>query len=399
MISLENSLKGFSEYITQKLKEIAYDIEMTKDDREKVYRSSKLLKKIINKPVTSALKNFLDYGDNTKLQDIHELHGIKKQLFSVAIEGRKHGNILIVYNDGRVPDLAPTRDFKSLLIYTDEAINWIEEDEGTVNYRRIPEVEVVVNGETEAYQIHKDRWVYLEQDSELETVYPYATSLDTAIQTPVQLIERSEADLLKLDGLADSLSMCDGEEECKKVYESLFNRIQVMYQLMNSFRLMPIDKEEEFEKLTKDLGGYKEIQDALMVILSAVSEIPATVLYGKSPAGFTSGEHEMENYYDYIASEVQDRFFTPVLEMYHKNIGVKYKIVYDDIKTLGESDRIDLQKKKADTIKVRADIVSTLLMSLSGEISDEDILKFVMTGEEIQNIEDNSIDPSELEVE
>ena len=69
----------------------------------------------------------------------------------------------------------------------------------------------------------------------------------------------------------------------------------MMRSVMNSIL---IDGEDSFELKNMTLAGYKEIIEQQEVALSAVTQIPITILFGRSPAGMNStGDADLEIYY------------------------------------------------------------------------------------------------------
>jgi hypothetical protein len=388
MNKIENSLKGFADYLDTQIKSIDVSNELDADTKKKVYENDKLLRKIITKPITTGLKNFIDYTNTGNLQDIHKQDRLKENILNISESIRVFGSVLVVYNDGREPDTAPTKNFQNFITVRSENVVWHELNQGETGYKRVPEITVSINGIEDSYMIHDDRWIELNFNSELEAVYPATTALNIAINTPVQLIESSQVDILRLKGLANALGTCGDEKECEEIYQKLFTRLQTMYKIMTSFNLIPMDSEEQIDQITKNLSGYKEIQDALMVMVSAVSEIPITILFGKSPSGFQGGDHELENYHDYVSSEIQDKIFTPVLNLYHKNKKIKYEVIYNSIKTETKEERLKYELDTAELQNKRVGMLSTLLSNLSGEVKDKDIIDFIFKGKEITKVED-----------
>lgn len=60
-------------------------------------------------------------------------------------------------------------------------------------------------------------------------------------------------------------------------------------------------KEINFIFENMNLSGVKDILESSCNMLSALTNIPQTILFGRSPAGQNStGESDLENYYNYI---------------------------------------------------------------------------------------------------
>jgi len=381
MNSLTNSLKGFSNFIEQRLREAddyeKLEIEVLKSK----FDASPLIRKIIEKPIAEALKNFIT-ADDKVLEKYTELK-VKDHLRNAVIEARKVGNIALIYKDGKPLDSNPSNNFLGFLtIIIDD--NTFTYEDGVKSFK----VEVIEDGETVEYEVHENRYIVLggekllhnEDSSIIEDVYEFVSYLEDSFRVPVKLMHRLQSDIIKMNGLAESLSSCGNESECQKMYQKLFERIQVSYSLMDSFHLMPIDKEEDLEQITKNISQFTELQNSLMLMVSAVSEIPMTILFGKSPSGFSSGTHEMENWHNFVGREIQSKYFTPILEFINPLLGIKLDIEYASLEHISREEKLDFDKKECDTQKTRADIISTLNTNLETSLTDEEIIKFINDG-------------------
>lgn len=72
-----------------------------------------------------------------------------------------------------------------------------------------------------------------------------------------------------------------------------------------------LDKNEEYERHTASFASLPEVLDKLAIIVSGAADIPATRLFGQSPAGMSStGESDLRNYYDRLQSD-QNLEMTP----------------------------------------------------------------------------------------
>ena len=84
--------------------------------------------------------------------------------------------------------------------------------------------------------------------------------------------------------------------------EAVVKRMQLIDMARSLLNTMVIDGDgEEYTFQTFQLGGVKDIIDESCNLLSAVTNIPQTVLFGRSPAGENAtGEGDLTNYYDYV---------------------------------------------------------------------------------------------------
>lgn len=111
----------------------------------------------------------------------------------------------------------------------------------------------------------------------------------------VKLLERSVQAIYKIEGLARLLATEDGETEVVKRLQT----IDLSRGLLGSIAIDSAGEDYDFK--TASMAGVKEIIDSTCNLLSAVSKIPQTILFGRSPAGMNaSGRSELESYYSYV---------------------------------------------------------------------------------------------------
>lgn len=110
-----------------------------------------------------------------------------------------------------------------------------------------------------------------------------------------RLLERCVQAVYKMKNLAAKMSTVKGEDDVIK-------RMQLIDMARNLLNTMVIDADgEDYTFQNFQLSGVKDIIDESCNLLSAVTNIPQTILFGRSPAGENStGESDLTNYYDYI---------------------------------------------------------------------------------------------------
>jgi phage-related protein (TIGR01555 family) len=117
----------------------------------------------------------------------------------------------------------------------------------------------------------------------------------TSHANAVKLLERSVQAIYKMQGLAKILSAEGGENEVIK-------RLQVIDMARNLLNSIAIDAEnEDYDFKTAQMASVKDVIDTTCNMLSALTNIPQTILFGRSPAGQNStGMSDLENYYNYV---------------------------------------------------------------------------------------------------
>lgn len=124
---------------------------------------------------------------------------------------------------------------------------------------------------------------------------------------------------------------------------------------------------EEYTKQSSSVAGLADILDRFAETLSAAVGIPITKLFGKAPGGLNStGEHDMRNYYDMLASE-QNRMLDPLAETIVKMVfsakdgptsgrePKEWSVRWRSLDQPTQKETAELRKQVADTDKIYID--------------------------------------------
>lgn len=183
----------------------------------------------------------------------------------------------------------------------------------------------------------------------------------------VRMLERCIQAVHKMRDLADKLSMPEGEAE-------VLRRMQTVDLARSLFNTIILDSDgEDYAFQTFTLSGVKDILDGTCNMLSAVTQIPQTVLFGRSPAGENAtGDSDMENYYGFLGT-IQSVVLKPVLQRLldiiltqKKNMAIiqeipRIKVTFSPLTKTSDSEQATLDKQKADAAFVRAQTVQTYI--------------------------------------
>lgn len=123
-----------------------------------------------------------------------------------------------------------------------------------------------------------------------------------------RMLERAIQSIIKIKDLANLLATSQGED-------TVVRRLQLIDMARSMFNSMAIDADgEDFDFKSAPYSGVKEILDSTCNMLSAVTNIPQTLLFGSSPQGMDStGESDLENWYNYVG-QIQKRMVKSPLE-------------------------------------------------------------------------------------
>lgn len=182
----------------------------------------------------------------------------------------------------------------------------------------------------------------------------------TAHGNGYRLLERSVQAVYKMKGLAALLTTDQGENQALKRLEL----IDAARGILNSIAIDNEGEDYDFKSIT--FTGVKDIIDSACNMLSALTNIPQTILFGRSPAGETAtGESDMENWYNYI-ERIQKVMLKKNLRtlldviflsgLYTGDLTEKpaFKLEFTPLWSLSEKEQADVDKTKADTEYVKA---------------------------------------------
>lgn len=219
----------------------------------------------------------------------------------------------------------------------------------------------------------------------------------TSHESADKLLNKSVQPVHKIKNLSQSLATQQGEE-------NLLKRLEAVDLARNMLNTIAIDSEgEDYAFATFSMTGVKDTVEVACNLISAITNIPQTILFGRSPSGMNStGESDLENYYNFI-SQIQKtslkRNTRRLLDIILR-AGVrkgeltsipKYKTEFNKLWSLSEKEQAELEKTKADTAKVKAETVQIYLTNQVLDVNEvrKDLAK---TGEFIvENILDDEL--------
>lgn len=168
-----------------------------------------------------------------------------------------------------------------------------------------------------------------------------------------EIIDESKIDIYKVAGLKDSIIA--GQEK------AIVNKIQLTNLLKNFQNALVLDSNDGFEQ--KQLSNLQSITNILQEIkydICSSLKIPAVILWGVSPSGFSSGEYDLKQYQDNIKQSIQPqikRILIKILKILIKNL---FNLVVDDIDIEFEPFIIQTRKEKEETNEIVFDRLKKL---------------------------------------
>lgn len=183
---------------------------------------------------------------------------------------------------------------------------------------------------------------------------------EVAHGSAVKLLDRSVQAIYKMKDLSQELATEDGEA-------NLLRRLQTIDMARGLLNSIVIDSDgEEYDFRSFSYSGVSEVINTTCNYLSALTSIPQTILFGRSPAGMNStGESDMENYYNFV-ERIERRMVKPNLRyllsvIFQAGLATgeidevpPIKIKFNPLWSMSEADEIALEQQKVSLQQARA---------------------------------------------
>lgn len=376
------------------------DIPVTDIELELNYEENGLFAKIIDIPADDAISKGFEYGINDKdietfINDSLDELDFKEKVAEAIKWARLFGGaliIMIIDDGGGLEDPVDWDNIQGideLLVFERPAItpdynsiyenSQIRDGEKRGNRRSkfgMPEFYEISPSDGNAFRVHESRCLLFKNGKlpryafnqeyryfgipEYKRIHKHLQETVTSHGNGVKLLDRAIQAVYKMTGLAEKLLTDDGTEEILK-------RLQAIDMAKGILNSIAIDSEgEDYHYETITFSGVKDIVDSTCNMLSAVTNIPQTKLFGRSPAGENStGEGDMENYYTFI-EKIQTlniknnaKTLIDIILVAGKSKGEfdyipKYKLEFNPLWSLSEKEQADVDKIKADTEYTKA---------------------------------------------
>lgn len=374
-----------------------YDQEPIADDMElmRLYEGNGLFAKIIDRPSEEAVKHGfdIDFGDEgiaEYVEDRMDELDFEAKFSTAEKWARLYGGsiIVILADDGRgleepldwanVRTVEELRVFERAVVQPDYSSMYHFHFMDTIGRNR-------PFAEPEFYQVfsiygyftvHRSRCLVFRNgrlpEQTTNAIYRYwgipeyvkikraLRECITSHEDGVKLLERSVQAIYKMKNLANLLSTDEGENKA-------IQRLQLIDMARGILNSIAIDSDgEDYDFKTLAMAGVKDVIDATCNMLSAVTEIPQTILFGRSPAGMNStGKSDMENYYNMVENiqkqnmKKNARTLIDLVLWQGKLEGKipevpKYKVKFAALWSMTDAEKASVDKTKADTEYVKA---------------------------------------------
>lgn len=362
-----------------------------------LYEGNGLFSKIIDTPAEEALKHGFNLNlnsdelDNFVEECLDELEWEEKSATAIKWARLYGGSIIVMLiDDGRgleepvdwqnIKSIDELRVFERAVVQPDYASLYMQDYGGKGNVNRTSKF-----GEPEFYyvtsmygsfMVHESRCLVFRNgvlpEQVSNTTYqmwgmPEYIRIKRALRETVtahtdatKLLERSVQAIYSMKNLASLLATDDGEDQVVRRLEV----IDMARGLLNSIAIDADGENYDFKSIS--FSGVKDVIDSTCNMLSALTNIPQTLLFGRSPAGENAtGASDLENYYNFverIQKLMLKRNLRYLLDVVFR-AGVAsgeideepdYKLVFNPLWSLSDAEQATVEQTKASASLTKA---------------------------------------------
>ncbi len=147
--------------------------------------------------------------------------------------------------------------------------------------------------------------------SVLERIYDRLLAFDSATTGAAQLVNKAYIRTYKIEGLREIVAAGG------PAMDGLAKYVDQMRHFQGLEGISIMDASDTFEGTVHNaFGGLSDILEDFEQQLSGALQIPLVRLFGQSPAGFSTGESDLRNYYDMISAQQERELGTGMDKLY-----------------------------------------------------------------------------------
>lgn len=326
----DNLLTSANRKNTNRLTGVGFQsvIKFAKEDFEQLYRYSGLARKAVDLPAFEMTRQWITIPqdeDGDILERMEEL-SVKKRVRDALKWASLFGGALIVMilDDGGSLETPLNeeglRSVADLVVYDRHQITWgqveLNQDVNSPNFGK-PEFYTITpytSGSVSQFRIHYSRVIRVEGNdlpgrekarndgwsaSVYESMYEELRNLGVINNSTAGIVQDFIQAVINIENLSEMIA--GGQEDLVQ------KRLDIMNLGRSVMKTILLDKEETYSKEASSVAGLADLVDRAMIMLSTVTGIPVTKLFGRSSAGMNStGDNDIRNFYDEIKSKQED---------------------------------------------------------------------------------------------
>jgi phage-related protein (TIGR01555 family) len=186
-------------------------------------------------------------------------------------------------------------------------------------------------------------------------------------------LARLSQGVLKLANMNDLLMNDQGEMAVQK-------RLHLIDMARHMMNTIAIDTEDDYDQKSMNLTNVDKVLDEFQVAICSATGIPATMLFGKSPAGMNAtGESDLENYYNLVEEIQQHTLRHPLSRLidvvancseYGIRLPEEWYIRFNSLWNESEKEEAEVKRTKAEAKRAKAEAINTLVQTQILDVSE-----------------------------
>lgn len=226
--------------------------------------------------------------------------------------------------------------------------------------------------------------------SVIERCFDRLMAFDSTTQGVAQLIYKAHLRTYSIEGLRSLLAM--GKDN--PAFKALMSHMDMIRQYQSNEGMTIMDAKDKFEAHTYSYAGLSDVLAQFGQQVSGAFGIPLVRLFGQSPAGFSTGDTDLANYYDNVSTQQERKLRRPIrrlyevlhMSMFSEPLPDDFSFEFNELWQTPDSERADTAVKVVDaTVKaVEAGLMTdkagamhlqetARITGIGATISDEDI--------------------------
>jgi phage-related protein (TIGR01555 family) len=184
----------------------------------------------------------------------------------------------------------------------------------------------------------------------IQPIYDQLRTFGGTFQSVASLMQEFIIGVYKLSNLAEIVS--------ENNVDAVYNRMEIIHASKSMLNAILIGEDEDFRRDVAGLAGLPEVLDKFIMLLSGVSGIPVSRLFGQQSGGLNNkGEADTRNYYDMVMAAQDNLLHDPLLalcQMVNKGIPKPISkdalaITFNPVWEPSQAELIDMRNKQANT--------------------------------------------------
>lgn len=334
----QNLLTGAGIINRDKTRHTKYGIVTTLDQvtLTDLYRGDGFGRKIVDLPAREMFREWIEIEGDTEGLTIQELKRLKaKQMLRLETTWAfVYGGalaVMVIDDGGELEDPVNEESIKkveSIQVYNRHQVHWTLADQYqdpkdpkfgkpefytvrpyTLPFFRVHETRILlIDGKPVPDRIRRQNngW----GDSVYQATYERLKAIGSAYMGAENIVDEFVTALLTIENLQDLIAT--GQEDL------VLKRLNLIDQSRHIINCTLLDKDEKYERHSAQVRGLSDLLDRFTESLAAVTEIPVSILMGRSQKGLSAGgaqATDLRNWYDKISGDQEDMIEDPLSKL------------------------------------------------------------------------------------